>query len=164
MNRQDQRFGLPSGSEGDDYVWTLVARLRTTPHRVSTLKSDPLFLAVETDGAIAELLNDQVRTLGEATRWVLIFLAGGLDHRPRPNWDEFIDCVSSIDGISEGHLRRLKFEAELYKMAVCCARWCDYGKHWYVTDDFRRKDCIDHRWSGQKARWRASPMNRSRGL
>jgi hypothetical protein len=32
--------------------------------------------------------------------------------------------------------------------------WCKHGKHWYLSDDRRREDCVEHRYAGQKARAR----------
>lgn len=32
--------------------------------------------------------------------------------------------------------------------------WCKHGKHWFLSDDCRRDDCVDHRYAGQKARAR----------
>ncbi len=47
---------------------------------------------------------------------------------------------------------RLKFMPE----------WCNEGKHWFISNDRRRKDCPEHRSAGQKARYRRNPSVREK--
>jgi hypothetical protein len=39
---------------------------------------------------------------------------------------------------------------------------CEYGDHWFISDDRRRKDCQRHRKAGQQARWRAWKRRKER--
>jgi hypothetical protein len=138
--------------------------LSTPPHRISRrLKRHPLLVRLGINGVTAQLLNGKVdallRTRRRRLAAAIIYLAGGLDPyagdigRGEPNWDEFMDRVPLIPGVTKRDLYRMGFEANLFERTGYFARWCDQGQHWYMTDDRRREDCPDHDWAGQKARW-----------
>lgn len=46
------------------------------------------------------------------------------------------------------------FHAMLFGLAGFHIAWCSHGRHWYFTDDPRRKECLDHRKAGQMKRFR----------
>lgn len=48
-------------------------------------------------------------------------------------------------------------ECLLFELFGFRPMWCEHSRHWYVSDDTRRKDCPRHRWAGQKARYRKAP-------
>jgi len=45
-------------------------------------------------------------------------------------------------------------EALLFARARFSIGWCEYGSHWYVQDDIRRRDCLKHRQAAWQARYR----------
>jgi hypothetical protein len=58
---------------------------------------------------------------------------------------------------------RLALMESLYlSRAGFLLRWCEYGRHWFFSDDPRRKDCFVHRVAGQQARWRIRDKERKR--
>jgi hypothetical protein len=64
--------------------------------------------------------------------------------------------------LAEDLANRALWEVTFFTNAGCNISWCDHAKHWFVSEDRRRIDCIFHRVAGQKARYRRSPARRRR--
>lgn len=75
----------------------------------------------------------------------------------RPGSHHFVswpqEQLGLLAGTAPRHAVEFYMETLLFGLVGFHMAWCEHGKHWYFTDDRRRKDCLDHRKAGQQARW-----------
>lgn len=96
-------------------------------------------------GLFGEVANTLNRSGGTVVRRLLV--------KGAPSW-------FSLRRVLRDAGPRADLEVRVFERYGWRPAWCDHGQHFYVADDPRRKDCIRHRYAGQKARWRAPRRKR----
>lgn len=119
--------------------------------------------SVRTEKEIVSRLEPDPRLLSELGRVLaLLFKEGG--------WLEVQLVLLRIQPptfsqdaeLQELWMEALK-EAILFERCGFVVAQCAHGRHYYVSDDPRRKDCPEHRLAGQQARWRKRHPRWKRG-
>lgn len=61
--------------------------------------------------------------------------------------------LASAAGLQSKIWKLAFMETLVFERAGCRIAWCQHKKHWFVSNDRRRKDCLEHRKAGQQVRW-----------
>jgi hypothetical protein len=75
---------------------------------------------------------------------------------PRERWGRLqTDLIQNFpSGTLQNHIVGALLESLVFAKYGFVPVCCSHGRHWFISDDPRRKDCPEHRIAGQKARYR----------